>query len=42
MKCRYNPRIYENKDENNNDLTGKNDEVIANIAREFTFRKYIK
>ena len=41
MKCRYNPRKHEIKDEGSTDLSGKNDEVINNIAREFKFRKFV-
>ncbi len=42
LKCRYNPRKIDFKDENNAEMTGANDEVIQNIAREFKFRKYVK
>lgn len=38
-KCRYNPnRFDENK--YNDELKGKNDEVILNVQKEYKFRNY--
>jgi len=39
-KCRYNPNRFDESNYND-ELKGRNDEVIRNIQREYKFKNYI-